>query len=133
VSFDPRRDYPLGSARPDLVRAPTGVPLDELTLDGDVSAADLRASAETLRLQAEVARAAERPRLADNLTRAAELASIPEGAILEVYTALRPRRSTVDELAAWAARLDELGAPANAAFVREAAEVYARRGLLRAC
>jgi propanediol dehydratase small subunit len=132
VSFDPRRDYPLGSARPDLVRSPAGRPLDELTLDGDVSPADLRATPETLRLQAEVARAADRPQLADGLVRAAELASIPDGSILEVYTALRPRRSTAAELETWAGRLEELGAPANAAFVREAAEVYARRGLLRA-
>ena len=131
MSFDPRRDYPLGSARPDLVRSPTGMPLDDLVLDGDVTAADLRASSETLRMQAEVARAAERPRLADNLTRAAELASVPDDAILDVYTALRPRRSTAEELEGWAARLEELGAPANAAFVREAAEVYALRGLLR--
>jgi propanediol dehydratase small subunit len=131
VSFDPRRDYPLGSALPDLVRSPTGIPLADLVLDGDVTAADLRASSETLRMQAEVARAAERPRLADNLTRAAELASVPDDAILDVYTALRPRRSTAEELEGWAARLEELGAPANAAFVREAAEVYALRGLLR--
>jgi propanediol dehydratase small subunit len=131
VSFDPRRDYPLGSARPDLVRSPTGRSLSELTLDGEISPADLRATPETLRLQADVARAAERPSLADNLTRAAELASIPEDVILDVYTALRPRRATGDELEAWAARLDAHGAPANAAFVREAAEVYARRGLLR--
>jgi propanediol dehydratase small subunit len=132
VSFDPRRDYPLGSTRPDLVRSPTGRLLAELALDEDVSPADLRATPETLRLQAEVARAADRPQLADGLVRAAELASIPDGSILEVYTALRPRRSTADELERWAARLEELGAPANAAFVREAAEVYARRGLLRA-
>ncbi len=132
MSFDPRRDYPLGSARPDLVRSPTGRPLSELALDGDVSPADLRATPETLRLQAEVARAAERPQLADGLVRAAELASIPDGSILEVYTALRPRRSTAAELEDWATRLEELDAPANAAFVREAAEVYARRGLLRA-
>jgi propanediol dehydratase small subunit len=131
VRFDPRRDYPLGSARPELVRSPTGKRLDELTLDGDVTSADLRASGETLRLQAEVARAAERPALARNLTRAAELAAIPDRELLDVYTALRPRRSTADELEAWAAHLEGLGAPANAAFVREAAEVYAARGLLR--
>ena len=62
--------------------------------------------------------------------RAAELASLPDETILEIYTALRPRRSTAEELEEWATRLDGIGAPATAAFVREAAEAYARRGIL---
>jgi propanediol dehydratase small subunit len=132
MALDPERDYPLGSRRPDLVRSPTGRALAELALESDVSAADLRATPGTLRLQAEMARAAGRSQLADNLVRAAELAAIPDETILEIYTALRPRRATAEELEAWAARLDDAGAPANAAFVREAAEVYAQRGLLAA-
>jgi propanediol dehydratase small subunit len=127
-----KRDYPLGACRPDLLRTPTGRAFAELELGGDVERADLRATPETLRLQAEVARAAQRPQLAENFVRAAELASLSEDTILEVYTALRPRRSTAAELESWAARLEGLGAPANAAFVREAAAVYARRGLLDA-
>jgi propanediol dehydratase small subunit len=130
MALDPERDYPLGSRRPDLVRSPTGRALADLALESDVSAADLRATPDTLRLQAEVARAAGRSQLADNLVRAAELAAIPDETILEIYTALRPRRASAVELEAWAARLDDAGAPANAAFVREAAEVYAQRGLL---
>jgi propanediol dehydratase small subunit len=77
-----------------------------------------------------VAEAVERTALADNLRRAAELAAIPSDTILEIYTALRPHRSSRDELEAWAVRLDEAGAPLSAAFVREAIDVYARRGLL---
>ena len=50
--------------------------------------------------------------------------------MLELYTALRPRRSTAAELEGWAVRLEDGGAAATAAFVREAAEVYAARGLL---
>ena len=96
----------------------------------DIGSTELRATPETLRLQAEVARAARRPQLADNLLRAAELATLPEETILEIYTALRPRRSTAGELEAWAARLDGEGAPLTAAFVREARHVYAARGLL---
>ena len=130
VSFDPSRDYPLGTSRPDLVRTPGGMSLDELELHGDrVDAAELRATPETLRLQAEVARAAGRTQLADNLLRAAELAPLPDEAILAIYTALRPRRSTAAELEAWAKQLDGWGAPGTAAFVREAAQVYAERGL----
>jgi propanediol dehydratase small subunit len=133
MAFDPSSDYPLGSRRPDLVRTPGGIPLDGLELHGEgVETAELRATPETLRLQAEVARAAGRMQLAENLLRAAELAVLPDETILEIYTALRPRRSSDDELTAWAARLDGWGAPVTAAFVREAARVYAARGLLAA-
>jgi propanediol dehydratase small subunit len=133
VSFDPSRDYPLGSTRPELVRTPGGIPLDELSLHGDrVAASELRATPETLRLQADVARAAGRSQLADNLLRASELAGVPDETILEIYTALRPRRSSAAELEAWALRLDGWSAPVTAAFVREAAQVYAERGLLAA-
>jgi propanediol dehydratase small subunit len=133
MAFDPSSDYPLGSRRPDLVRTPGGIALDELELDGEgVETTELRATPETLRLQAEVARDAGRMQLADNLLRAAELAVLPDETILEIYTALRPRRSSADELTRWAAQLDGWGAPATAAFVREAARVYAERGLLAA-
>ena len=50
--------------------------------------------------------------------------------LLEVYTALRPHRSTAAELEEWASRLEALDAAKTAAFVREAAVVYAERGLL---
>jgi propanediol dehydratase small subunit len=132
VSFDPSRDYPLGTSRPDLVRTPGGVPLDELELHDDLAATELRATPQTLRLQAEVARAAGRAQLADNLLRAAELAQLPDETILEIYTALRPKRSTAAQLEEWAEQLDGWDAPATAAFVREAAQVYAKRGLFAA-
>jgi propanediol dehydratase small subunit len=131
VSLDPSRDYPLGTRRPDLVRTPGGIPLDELELHGEhVAGAELRATPETLRLQAEIARTAGRAQLADNLLRAAELAPLPDETILAIYTALRPRRSTAAELEAWALELESRAAPATAAFVRDAAQVYAERGLL---
>jgi propanediol dehydratase small subunit len=130
VSFDPSRDYPLGTRRADLVRTPGGIPLDELELHGErVTAAELRATPETLRLQADVARAAGRAQLADNLLRAAELAPLPDETILRIYTALRPGRATAAELEEWAKQLAGWDAPATAAFVREAALVYAERGL----
>jgi propanediol dehydratase small subunit len=131
MTFDPQSDYPLGSQRPDLVATPGGLSLDDLTLHGaQVNSAELRATPATLRLQADVAAAAGRSQLADNLRRAAELAPLPDATILEIYTALRPRRSSAAELEAWAARLEELDAPLNAAFVRDALRVYATRGLL---
>jgi propanediol dehydratase small subunit len=127
-------DYPLGRHTPHLVRTPSGVPLERVTLEaaraGELEASDLRASAETLRRQSEVARAAGRDQLADNLERAAELAEVPEEELLRIYTALRPRRATVAELESWAIRLEERGAVRTAAFVREAAAVYRERDLL---
>jgi propanediol dehydratase small subunit len=133
VGFDPVTDYPLGTRRPDLVTTPSGLPLDGVTLaaarDGRLAADDTRATAATLALQAEVARAAGRAQLADGLERAAELTRVPDDELLAVYTALRPGRSSADELEGWASRLDELGALLNAALVREAAAAYAARGL----
>src|ERR1700704_6967813 len=129
MAFDPSCDYPLGARRPDLVRTPGGIALDELELHGEgVETAELRATPETLRLQADVARAGGRAQLADNLLRAAELAPLPDETILEIYAALRPRRSSAAELAAWAERLDEWGALVTAGFFREAALVYSQRG-----
>jgi propanediol dehydratase small subunit len=106
------------------------VTLDALRA-GRLTSDQIRATPETLRRQAEIARAAGREPLAVNLERAAELSTVPPEMILEIYTALRPHRSTAAELERWARRLEtELTAPVSAAFVREAAAVYAERGLL---
>jgi propanediol dehydratase small subunit len=131
----PTSDYPLGSRRPDLVSTPSGTPLEHVTLaaarDGAVAHDELRATPQTLLRQAEVARAAGRSQLADNLERAAELTAVDEDEMLAVYTALRPGRSSAAELEEWARRLDVRGATRTAGFVREAAAAYATRGLLR--
>jgi propanediol dehydratase small subunit len=137
VEVDPSEDYPLGLRRPDLVSTPAGTPLAGVTLaalrEGRIDPLELRTTPETLRLQATVARAAGRASLGANLDRAAELAAIPEEVVLDVYTALRPHRSTGVELAAWADRLEsEFGAALTAAFVREARAAYAERGFLTA-
>lgn len=134
MPFDPTRDYPLGARRPDLVRTPAGVLLADVTLEairhGLLGADEIRATPETLRLQAEVAHAAGRTQLGENLERAAELATVPDDLLLEIYTVLRPGRATAEELEEWAVRLDGFGASKTAAFVREAALTYADRGLL---
>jgi propanediol dehydratase small subunit len=134
MSFDPLSDYPLGSRRPDLVSTLGGTPLDEVTLEavraGRISARNARATPETLRRQAAVARAAGREPLAESFERAAELAAVPDEELLQIYTSLRPGRSSAAQLEGWAARLDGHGAERTAAFVREAAAVYEQRGLL---
>ena len=134
MGFDPTSDYPLGTRRPDLVSTPGGIPLAGLTLEtlrsGALAADEIRATPETLRMQAAVALAAGRTQLAESLERAAELAAVPDELLLEVYTALRPHRSTAAELEEWASGLEALEAAKTAALVREAAVVYAERGLL---
>ncbi len=135
MAFDAAADYPLGTQRPDLVRTPGGLGLDELTLDalrsGQLEPSDMRATPETLALQGQVALAAGRTQLAANLGRAAELTGVPDDVILEIYTALRPHRSTADGLERWAERLErDFQAPLTAAFVREAKTIYAERRLL---
>lgn len=133
--MDPLLDYPLGERRPERVTTPGGTPLAEVTLEalraGRVAPDDLRATPQTLLWQAAVARAAGREQLAENLERAAELASLPDDEVLAVYTALRPRRATADELETIARHLADASAPRCATFVREAADVLAERGLLR--
>jgi propanediol dehydratase small subunit len=135
VGFDPIADYPLGTQRPDLVHTPGGLGLEELTLDalrsGRLDASEMRATAQTLQLQARVALAAGRAQLAANLERSAELTAVADEVILEIYTALRPHRSTAAELEGWADRLErDFQAPLAAAYVREARAVYAERHLL---
>lgn len=134
MPLDPVTDFPLGRRRPELVATPSGRPLAGVTLEaaraGELASTDLRATPETLRLQAEVARAAGRAQLAEGLERAAELTAVADDELLEIYTALRPGRSTAAELERRALRLDELGATRSAAFVREACEAYGERGLL---
>jgi propanediol dehydratase small subunit len=135
VAFDPFNDYPLGTGRPDLVTTPGGLPLADVTLDalraGTLGSDEIRATPATLRLQAEVARAAGRTQLAESFERAAELAAVPDELLLDVYTALRPRRATAAELEDWASRLEGFAATRTAAFVREAIVAYDDRGLLR--
>jgi len=107
---------------------------DDLTLDairsGDVGIDDVRIDPSTLEHQAQVAESHANPQLAANFRRAAELAVLPDDRVLAIYEALRPRRSTRQDLEDIAADLDSLHAPLNAALVREAARVYEMRGLL---
>ena len=132
--LDPKTDYPLGSKRPDLVSTPSGAKLSELGIDqltaGLIAGEDMRATAKTLHLQAEIAEAVGQVQLAENLRRAAELTRVPDDVILSIYTALRPGRSNADSLEDWADTLEhDFDAPLVAAFVREAVEVYRAGGL----
>jgi propanediol dehydratase small subunit len=106
----------------------------ELTLDRlareELAPDDVRIHPDTLAAQARVAEQHGNPQLAANFRRAAELALVPEDAVMALYESLRPHRSTAADLEALATRLDAYPAPLCAELVREAATVYARRGLL---
>jgi propanediol dehydratase small subunit len=118
-----------------VTRAFSGRDSEELTLDRlareELEVDDVRIHPETLEHQATVAEQHANPQLAANFRRAAELALMPESEVLALYEALRPHRATADELEALATDLEAVPAPLCAALVREAAGVYARRGLLR--
>ncbi|MDP9138181.1 MAG: diol dehydratase small subunit [Pseudomonadota bacterium] len=128
-------DYPLSEKRPELVRGPRGKPLDDVTLDnlvaGGIGMEDLRITSAALGHQAEIARAAGRPRLAENFERAGELVDVPQDFILQVYELLRPgrARAKADLLKVAATLRTTYTAERLARFVEEAAEVYDRRGL----
>jgi propanediol dehydratase small subunit len=118
------------------VHTASGRTLDELNIEalqaGELTAEDFCISGETLHRQANAAEAAGYWQLAENLRRAAELTGISNQEVLDIYNALRPSRSTYNELITLADRLEnDLHAPLTAAFVREAAEVYQERGILR--
>jgi propanediol dehydratase small subunit len=128
-------EYPLIEHAADRLRAASGRPLAEITLEAaaeELSIADLQISAETLRVQATIARQAGYSQLAANLTRAAELTAVPNAELLRMYDLLRPGRASYDELIALADTLEkQYDAAENASLVREAASVYKSRGLLR--
>lgn len=130
-------DYPVAEKRADTVRALSGKPLSEITLEavvaGEIDMRDLAISAPSLLRQAEIARAAGRPVLAQNFERAADLVAVPQALVMQAYELLRPGRAgSRAEIQAMADRLrTEYGAARIAAFLEEAAEVYAKRGLFR--
>lgn len=128
--------YPLGEKIPDQLKSPTGKVLSTMTMsqliNGELTAADMRVSPETLEMQAQVAESVGREAFARNLRRASELISVPDDRVLEVYNALRPYRSSKQELYDIADELEsKYGCVVNAEFIREAADVYEVRDRLK--
>ena len=128
--------YPLGVYEADTITSRTGKRLDQITLEevrrGNVTAEDIKISAETLRKQGQVAMDTDNPQQAANFERAAELVNVPDAVILKMYNDLRPNRSSKLELVELARELLETyHAPHCAKLVLEAAEIYEKRGILR--
>jgi propanediol dehydratase small subunit len=85
--FDPRRDYPLASQRPDLVKTLSGLDFSEISLEnlssGKIPPQEIRISPKTLEYQARIAEAHGRFQLATNFRRAAELTRVPDEVIAD--------------------------------------------------
>ena len=128
-------DYPLGVKMPEAIKTPTGKPYASLSYEkviaGELTSDDMRIAPETLEMQAQVAESVGREAFAGNLRRAAELIAVPDERLLEIYNALRPYRSTKQELLDIAAELEGYKCAIAAGLVREAAEVYEKRGRLK--
>lgn len=127
--------YPLGQNEADTITSKTGKSLSQITLDevkrGNVTAEDIKISAEMLKRQGQVAAAADNPQMEANFERASELVNVPDEVILDMYNKLRPNRSTKRELVFMAQELlEKYRAPHCAKLVLEAAEIYEKRGIL---
>ena len=132
-----KEQYPLGEKMPEKVFSATGKKLSDFSLDklksGELTAEDFRIAPETLEMQAQVAESVDRDSLARNMRRAAELIAVPDDQLLSIYNSLRPYRSTKAELYGIADELEtKYKCKVNAAFIREAADVYEKRGRLKA-
>ncbi len=129
--------YPVGEKRTDTVRSRSGRPLVDISLQnilsGELNIDDIGISADGLRTQAEIARLAGRETLAHNFERAAELVTVPDGLLIEVYELLRPGRvKDAQVMRDMARRLRrDYDAERIAGLIEEAAEVYERRGLFK--
>lgn len=129
-------DYPLYSKHPELIHSPSGKKLDDITLEKvlnqEIDSKDLRITADTLKLQGQIAASAGRPAIQKNLQRAAELTRIPDERVLQMYNSLRPYRSTKQELLDISEELKtKYNAPVCSAWFQEAAEYYESRKKLK--
>ena len=128
-------DYPLLEKHPEVVRTPTDKPIDAITMEavrqGAVTGEDLRISRDMLLRQAEVAESAGKRQVAENLRRAAEMTAVPDATVIEMYDRLRPNRATKAQLVDMADTLEKVyHAPMLARLVREAVDIYEKRGIL---
>lgn len=128
--------YPLADKAPELIKTVTGVAFNDITyekvISGEIAGDDLRISPEVLEMQAQISESAGNAAFATNLRRAKELIPVPDERLIEIYNALRPYRSTKQELLDIANELEgQYGAKVCAAFVRESADVYEIRDRLR--
>lgn len=137
INFDTitTQDYPIAKNHPEWIDIGEGRDLSHITMDnvmtGKITMADLKISPDILKAQGRIAKAGGRDQIELNFSRAAEMTKVSDSRLLEMYNALRPYRSSKQELLDIAKELDDCGAPICAEFVREAAENYERRKKLK--
>ena len=128
-------DYPIAKKHPEWIDLGQGRDLSHITMDnvmaGHITMDDLKISPSILKAQGQIAKAGGRDQIELNFSRAAEMTKVSDKRLLEMYNALRPYRSSKQELLDIASELDGLGAPICANFVREAAENHERRKKLK--
>ena len=125
-----------GGGDADPRRSQRVLDVKDITLEnvrlGKITAEDLTIRRDTLLQQARTADHEGYPQLARNFRRAAELTALPNDILLAAYEKLRPYRATYFELLALAqeiaARYD---APETGEYIRQAAEAYRGKGLLK--
>lgn len=130
------KDYPLGKNRSDLIFTPGGVNIKDITFEnletGKFKSGDCRISSESLRYQAEIAAQNGGRAMAENFYRAAELVKVESDKIIEIYNALRPYRSTEQDLETIVQELrNTYDAQRTADFIEEAAKVLKLRKKLK--
>ena len=115
-------DYPIAKKHPEWIDLGQGRDLSHITMDnvmaGHITMDDLKISPSILKAQGQIAKAGGRDQIELNFSRAAEMTKVSDKRLLEMYNALRPYRSSKQELLDIASELDGLGAPICANFVR---------------
>ncbi|MGX7204251.1 diol dehydratase small subunit [Enterococcus pingfangensis] len=129
-------DYPVAKKHPEWIKTKTGKTLDDITLEnvlnGSLTPDDLKITPRILKAQGEIATSAGRKTIASNFDRASELTVVPDTRVLEMYNALRPYRSSKQELLDIASELEnKYNAQISADYFREAAEYYEKRKKLK--
>ncbi|MFP1647242.1 diol dehydratase small subunit [Enterococcus mundtii] len=129
-------DYPIAVKHPDWVKTKTGKTLEDITLanvlNGSLTPEDLKITPSILKAQGEIAHSAGRKTISSNFDRAAELTAVPDERVLAMYNALRPYRSSKQELLDIADELEtKYHAKISAAYFREASEHYETRKKLK--
>ena len=117
MAFDPTVDYPLGSRRPDLVETPSGLALDEVTLES-ARAGDARRGRRAGHARDAAPPGRGRPRSGPRASWPTTSSALPSSPACPTTSCSRSTRRSgraarrAAELEGWAVRLDGLGGAA---------------------